>query len=144
MFGRRFLRSGLSVLLAAFVLASVNACGVNRPALGPGPVVIAAITGRLDLCARHAPGRCRVGSFTVCGPVRGCASIDRVRIVGSASAFAGASLRRGRFSVVVAPGHYTVELLEDGPRVRGRVIECQSVTVHRYGVAHVTFKIAVP
>ena len=159
MLGRRF-PIRLRALLAVFVLASVNAFGavqdasgalstgagvgaLKRPTLGPGPVVTAAITGQLKLCARHAPGRCRVGSFRVCGPVHGCFSVDRVRIVDTSGAFAGARLRHRRFSVIVAHGHYTVELLEDRPRVSGRVLESRSVTARRYGVAHLTFRIDV-
>jgi hypothetical protein len=107
--------------------------------LGPGPVVISRIAGELRLCGGPAPGSCHVESFTSCQPMRGCVRDDRVRIVRNGSAAATVRLKRGRFSIVVSPGRYTVELLQDGPGEHGTVVQSRTVVAPRYGTARVTF-----
>jgi hypothetical protein len=122
----------------------VHENALERPTFGPGPVVFSTVMGRLELCTAHAPRRCTVGSTIVCGARCGCVRPYAVRFVGSAGIVRTVPLHRGRFRLVVAPGHYTVELLGDGPRVRERVLRRRTVSVGRYGVAHLTFRITVP
>jgi hypothetical protein len=107
--------------------------------LGPGPVVISTIVGRLEICGGPAPGSCHVGSFASYQPKRGCVKDDRVRIVRNGSTAATVRLKRGRFSIIVSPGRYTVELLQDGPGEHGTVVQSRTVVAPKYGAARVTF-----
>jgi len=72
-------------LIAAFVVAGHDTLGsvvagasadraVMRPTLGPGPIVFATISGRLEFCSRHPPQHCQVHSAIVCGTHLGCVS----------------------------------------------------------------------
>jgi hypothetical protein len=111
--------------------------------LGPGPVVIAWIAGTLRVCGGPAPGGCQVEGFTSCGR-GGCVHADSVRISGNGSSSETVRLKRGRFKVTVSPGRYSVQLLGDGKRVHGRVLQRKTVVVEKYATAHVVFTIVVP
>jgi hypothetical protein len=112
--------------------------------LGPGPVVIATIAGKVQVCGGPAPGGCRVENFKVCGAQSGCITADRVLVVRSGAKVATARLRHGRFSVIVQPGRYTVELLGDGPRVHGKVLQRATVNAAKWRTTRVKFGFAVP
>ncbi|MHB8691801.1 MAG: hypothetical protein ACYDHH_11180 [Solirubrobacteraceae bacterium] len=115
-----------------------------RVPLGPGPVVISTIAGELQVCGGPAPGRCRVENFTICGPPSGCVTADRVLVVRDGAKVASARLRHGRFSVIVQPERYTVELLGDGRRVHGNVLQQKTVNAAKWRTTRVKFGIEVP
>jgi hypothetical protein len=54
-----------------------------------------------------------------------------------------AKLKHARFSVRLAPGGYTVELLGDGEHIHGRVLQRRHVTARAHRVATVRFHFAV-
>lgn len=105
----------------------------------------AMITGHVERCGGPAPGRCRVGTITVCGPPTGCVTDDRIAIVNrSGRRVAVIRLRHARFRAELPPGHYTVRLLGDGPHVHGRVLQTVHVVAKPGRTAAAVLMIAVP
>jgi hypothetical protein len=106
----------------------------------------ATLRGHVQLCGGAAPGGCHVSSFTSCGrDAASCVTTDRVAIYAAGGRrVAVAALRRARFSLKLLPGRYTVKLLGDGPRVRGRVIELARVRAPAGRTTTIVFGISEP
>jgi hypothetical protein len=78
---------------------------------------------------------CPVEIMHLCSP-EGCITADRVAVIDAHRArVASQRLRNARFRLHVRPGTYTVELVGDGKRVHGRVLESERVVVR---VGHTT------
>lgn len=105
----------------------------------------ATVSGYVQLCGGPAPGRCWKGEIGFCEAPQGCATSDRVAAVNSAGRrVATQRLHHGRFSLRLVPGHYTIELLGDGRRVHGRVMQRKKVWARAHRTAQVRFFFAVP
>ena len=105
----------------------------------------AALAGLVELCRAPATGRCRIQPVRTCQENRGCVTADRVAAIDSNGRRAGVQrLNHARFRIVLAPGHYTLELLGDGPRIRARVMQRKSVTARPQHTTAVRFIFSVP
>jgi hypothetical protein len=105
----------------------------------------AVVSGYVEWCGGPAPGRCQKGKVGFCQAPRGCVTTHRVAAVNwSGRRVAVQRLRHGRFSLRLPPGRYTVELLGDGPRVRGRVMERRKITARAHRTTYVRFLFNVP
>jgi hypothetical protein len=112
---------------------------------GPPPARNATISGYVRLCGGPAPGRCWNGAIGTCSPGRGCVTTDRIAAIDDGGAIVGrARLHRGRFTVKVPAGRYTIELLADGRTVHGRVTATRIVTAVGGQTATVQFRFDVP
>jgi hypothetical protein len=105
----------------------------------------ATVAGYVQLCGGPAPGRCWKGKVGYCEAPRGCVTTRRVAALdASGRRVATQRLRHGRFSLRLLPGHYTIELLGDGRRVHGKVMQSKKVWARAHRTAHVRFLFAVP
>jgi hypothetical protein len=105
----------------------------------------AAISGYVKICGGPAPGRCRVHTIRLCKAFRGCVTSARVAAINSkGQRVAIRKLKRGRFRLHLVPGRYTIELLGDGKRAHGRIMQRKKVTARRNRTATVRFLFAVP
>lgn len=81
----------------------------------------------------------------VCNASQGCVTTDRVLIRDKhGRQVAQRTLSHARFHLRVPPGSYTVELLGDGKRTRGTLMQRRAVAVRARGSAHVRFLFAIP
>jgi hypothetical protein len=70
---------------------------------------------------------------------------DRVAAVNaSGRRVATQRLHRGRFELRLVPGRYTIELLGDGKRVHGQVMQRKKVWARAHRTTTVSFLFAVP
>jgi hypothetical protein len=123
---------GLATLLAQTAIATV-------------PSRDAEVRGYVRLCGGPAPGGCRIETFGICQPGKGCVTTSRVAAVNaSGKRVAVKRLHHARFRMSLAPGRYTIELLGDGTRVHGRVMQRQTVTARAHRTVVVRFFFAVP
>ena len=105
----------------------------------------AVVAGYVQVCGGPAPGRCRTESVGFCQPPRGCVTADRVAAVNaSGRRVASQRLRHGRFKLHLVPGRYTIELLGDGKRTRGQVMQRKRVWARAHRRTAVRFSFDVP
>jgi hypothetical protein len=105
----------------------------------------AIVRGYVRLCGGPAPGRCFIEGIGFCQAPTGCITSDRVAVIDvHHRRVAEAKLRHGRFGLRVRPGTYVIELLGDGPRVRGRVLQSKSVTARARQTTLAGFHFDVP
>jgi hypothetical protein len=124
---------GLAALLAPTAIATSS------------PSRDAVVRGYVRLCGGPAPGGCRIETFGDCQPGKGCVTTSRVAAVNaSGKRVAVQRLRHARFRMNLTPGRYTIELLGDGKRVHGRVMQRQKVTAVAHRTVVVRFFFAVP
>jgi hypothetical protein len=84
----------------------------------------APVDGYAQVCGGRAPGRCAERAIHVCKPARGCLTSDRVAAVNAAGQLVAVQkLGHGLLRLRLTPGRYTIELLGDGRRVHGRVLQ---------------------
>ena len=134
----------VSVLtLAVGALAGVLSAGSSAAVRPARRTAIGA--GYVQLCGGPAPGRCWKGGIGFCDASQGCVTSDRVAAVNSAGRrVATQRLHRGRFQLRLVPGHYTFELLGDGKRVHGKVMQRKQAWARAHRTTHVRFFFAVP
>ncbi len=118
---------------------------VRNPPVVRAPPRNAVIAGYVQVCGGPAPGRCRVEKIGLCTQPRGCVTSDRVAAIDSRGRrVAVGKLKRGRFRLLLTPGHYTIELLGDGRHVHGRVIQRRRATARAHRTATIRFAFDVP
>ena len=105
----------------------------------------ATVSGYVQLCGGPAPGRCWKGKAGFCQQPQGCVTTSRVAVIDvRGRRVATQRLHRARFRFHLVPGHYTVELLGDGKRVHGRVMQTKKITARAHRTTVVRFLFAVP
>jgi hypothetical protein len=105
----------------------------------------ATVSGYVEYCGGPAPGRCYKGNVGFCQPPQGCVTTHRVAAVNMRGRrVATQRLYRGRFKLHLTPGLYTIQLLGDGKRVHGRVMQSRKVTARAGRTAAVRFFFSVP
>ena len=105
----------------------------------------AVLSGYVRVCGGPAPGGCRIETFGICQPPKGCATTRRVAAINAKGRrVAVQRLRHARFRMVLAPGRYALELLGDGKQVHGRVMQRTTVTARAGRTVVVPFVFAVP
>jgi hypothetical protein len=105
----------------------------------------AVVSGYVRLCGGPAPGGCRIETFGICQPPKGCVTTHRVAAINAKGRrVAVQRLRHARFRIVLAPGRYTIELIGDGKQVHGRVMQRKTVTARANHTVVVPFMFAVP
>jgi hypothetical protein len=142
---------------AAAALIGLTVCGLGaaamlvQTAIAPARVSAhspsrdAVVSGYVRLCGGPAPGGCRIETFGVCQPGEGCVTADRVAAVnGKGRRVAVQRLHHARFHMRLTPGRYTIELLGDGKRVHGRIVQRKKVTARAHRTVVVRFFFAVP
>lgn len=125
----------------------VDRLGMGRPVVSELARLArpATIRGRVELCGGPAPGRCRVETGGVCTPSSGCSTTDRVAVVEAGGPrVVTVRLHRARFSVEVPAGGYKLELLADGRRVHGKVVQVRRAKARAGRTTSVVFVIAIP
>lgn len=138
--GRIAWASSALVVACGFLTAvaglSVAAAPAHRSAM---------VTGLVEACGGPAPGRCYKETVGFCSAPDGCVSTHRVAAVNwSGRRVAVQRLRHGRFKFRLPPGRYTIQLLGDGRKVHGRVMQSKKVTARAGRAAHVHFVFSVP
>ncbi len=105
----------------------------------------AKIVGSVEVCGGPSPGRCSAKRIRICGGSRRCATTDRIAVVNAAGRRVATKRLDGAwFSLLLAPGRYTVELLADGRRVHGRVIRRSRITARAGRTTGVRWRFVVP
>lgn len=105
----------------------------------------AVVSGYVQLCGGPSPGRCWKGKIGFCEAPRGCVTSHRVAAIDvSGRRVATERLRHGRFKLRLIPGRYTIELLGDGRRVRGQVMQQKRVWARAHRTTRVRFLFSVP
>ena len=105
----------------------------------------ATVAGYVQYCGGPAPGRCYKGNFGVCQPPKGCVTTHRVAAVDMRGRrVATVRLYKGRFKLRLVPGRYTLQLLGDGKKVHGRVMQAKKITARAHRTTAVHFMFAVP
>jgi hypothetical protein len=131
----------LAVFLVQITTSAAHPVGPRHPALAPNAIV----AGYVQVCGGPAPGRCRIGSVTLCAPHARCLSTDRVAAVNSRGRrVAVQRLVHGRFRLTLKPGRYTIQLLAGGPRTPGRVMQSHRVAARNGHTATVPFRFLFP
>jgi hypothetical protein len=104
----------------------------------------AILEGYVRLCGGPAPGRCFIETLGICRSPDGCVTSDRVLVIDAQGRrVAQQKLHHARFHMRLSRGTYTVELLGDGKRVHGRVIQRKRVTAPPHHTTVVTFFFAI-
>lgn len=123
-------------ITAALAPPSATAARVRRTAT---------VAGYVQWCGGPAPGRCHKGKVGFCQPPRGCVTTHAVAAVDARGRrVATQKLHRGRFKLYLVPGHYTIELLGHGKRVREQVMQSKTITARADRTTAVHFMFAVP
>lgn len=105
----------------------------------------AVVSGYVRLCGGPAPGGCRIETFGICQPPKGCVTTHRVAAINAKGRrVAVQRLHHARFRMKLVPGRYTIELLGDGKHVHGRVMQRKTVTARADRTVVVPFVFAVP
>jgi hypothetical protein len=137
---RRVLLIGVGL---AGLLAQPTTAGADLPVRSSTDEAV--VSGYVRLCGGPAPGGCRIETFGICQPPKGCVTTDRVVAINAKGRrVAVQRLRDARFRMVLAPGRYTIELLGDGKQVHGRVMQRRTVTAKAGRTAVVRFVFPVP
>lgn len=131
-------------VLAGGLTASGSAAAVTGSPAAPRRHT-AVVSGYVQLCGGPAPGRCWKGEAGFCEAPRGCVTSDRVAAVNAAGRrVATQKLHHGRFKLDLVPGRYTIELLGDGRRVHGQVMQRKKIWARAHRTTAVHFFYAVP
>jgi hypothetical protein len=126
------------VLSVCGALAAGFSAGSSAAARPAGHTAL--VRGDVDLCISP----CAVGAFGICTPSQGCVTADRVAAVNSdRRRVATVRLHHDRFKLYLVSGRYTFELLGDGKRVHGQVLEHQEVRAAAHHTAYVHFRFDV-
>ncbi len=105
----------------------------------------ATVTGSVGICGGPAPGRCRTERVGFCQQPQGCVTTDRVRALNrQGQRVATRKLRGARFTLHLAPGRYTIELLGDGKHVHGKVMQSKKIRARAHHTTVVRFVFNVP
>lgn len=137
--GIRKTAGALAILAATVALTTGSA--VAHPTGHRNSVV----AGYVQICGGPSPGGCRREGFADCSAPNGCVSADRVVAVNSeGQRVAGQRLHHHRFRLHLAPGCYTIELIGDGKKVHGQVMEKQKVMTQAGRTTHIHFTFDVP
>lgn len=132
-------------LLPVALGALAGGPGIGSSAAGRPTRYTAVVSGYVQLCGGPAPGRCWKGEAGFCQAPRGCVTTDRVAAINSSGRrVATQKLHHGRFKLRLVPGRYTIELLGDGKRVHGQVMQHKTVRARGGRTTIVRFKYAVP
>jgi hypothetical protein len=133
----------VSIMLAAL---GALAAGLTVGASSARPTSrTAVVSGYVQLCGGPAPGRCWKGEFGVCEAPKGCVTSDRVAAVNARGRrVVTQKLHHGRFKLYLIPGRYTIELLGDGKRVHGQVMQRKKVWAQARRTTTVRFLFDVP
>jgi|SRR5579884_1823120 len=122
----------------------LHAIGDGKPVinqlakLAPLP---ATLKGVVRVCSHSG---CHVGAYTNC-TAAGCTTTDRVAAVDARGRqVAVEPVRRGRFTMLLPAGRYTIELLQDGPSTHGNVFERVHVRARSGYRITATFTVNVP
>ncbi len=128
-----------------FILLSVCAALAGGFTAGSSAAVrrTALVRGYVQVCAADG---CWVEGLGYCdhGP-QSCVTSDRVAAINaSGRRVATVRLRHARFTLNLAPGRYTLEVLGDGKRVHGQVFQRLKLRVIAHRTTHVHFRFDVP
>ena len=105
----------------------------------------ATVTGYVQVCGGPAPGPCGIKVLKICQVPEPCLTTSRVAVIDvHGRRVAQQKLRHARFSMRLRPGTYTVELLGDGNKIHGRVMQRQKITARAHRAAVVQFMFVVP
>jgi hypothetical protein len=129
---------GVAAMLAptAISTARTSARPASRDAI---------VSGYVRVCGGPAPGGCRIETFGICQPPRGCVTSHRVAAINAKDRqVAVQRLHQARFRMALAPGRYTIELIGGGKQVHGRVMQHRKVTARAHRTVVVRFLFAVP
>jgi hypothetical protein len=134
----------VSILLAALGVLGAG-LSVGTSAAGTRARRTAVVSGYIQLCGGPAPGRCWNGKIGFCEAPTGCVTSDRVAAVNaSGRRVATEKLHHARFTLHLAPGRYTIELLADGTRLHGQVMQRKTVLARARRTIIMRFFFAVP
>ena len=101
--------------------------------------------GYVQVCGGPAPGPCLIKVLEICQVPKPCLTTNRVAVIDvHGRRVAQQKLRHARFNLQLRPGTYTVELLGDGNKIRGRILQRQKVTARPHHTAVVRFMFAIP
>jgi hypothetical protein len=155
--GEAVIRLAVCALVGAGMLASMARAFVFKSAHGSphatatarlsaqSPSRDAVVSGYVRVCGGPAPGGCRIETFGVCQPPEGCMTSHRVAAINArGQRVAVQRLHHARFHMRLTPGRYTIELLGDGKRVHGRVMQRKKVTARAHRTVVVRFIFDVP
>ena len=126
------------------------ACGLFVVVLGAGFAArpagrIATVAGYVQFCGGPPPGGCHKGVVGFCRPPEGCVTSDRVAAINAhGRRVATEELDHASFRLHLVPGRYTIELLGDGKRVHGRVLQRKKVRARTNRTTLVIFSFPVP
>ncbi len=141
---RRWIVRGFLALLVV-CSALIGGLGVGSSVAARRLAGTATVTGYVRLCGGPAPGRCYIEEVGFCQPPQGCVTSDRVAAIDARGRrVATQRLHHARFTLHLAPGRYTIELLGDGRRVHGRVMQRRKVRAEAHRTAVVRFFFAIP
>lgn len=105
----------------------------------------ATVTGIVRVCGGPAPGHCHVETYGSCTASAGCTTTDRVAAIdGRGRLVQAVRLKHARFTMLLPAGAYTLQLLADGPRTHGQVVETVKLKARSAYRIRVTFTINVP
>ena len=105
----------------------------------------ATVAGYVQYCGGPAPGRCYKGNVGFCQPPQGCVTTHRVAAFDvRGRRVATVRLYRGRFKLHLIPGRYALQLLGDGKKVHGQVMQTKKITARAHRTTAVHFMFAVP
>jgi hypothetical protein len=138
-----------TVWIVCILLGALGSWAVGLTAGAPAATQrtgrTAVVAGYVQLCGGPAPGRCWKGEIGFCQPPNGCVTSDRVAVINaSGGRVATRKLRHGRFTLRLVPGHFTIELLGDGKRVHGQVLQRKKIWAQAHRTTNVRFFFAVP
>ncbi len=105
----------------------------------------ATVEGYVQVCGGPAPGPCLIKVLKICQVPEPCLTTTRVAVIDvHGRRVAEQRLRHARFSMRLRSGTYTVELLGDGNKIHGRVMQRKKITARAHHTAVVRFMFAVP
>ncbi len=134
----------ISLLLAALATLAAGLMVGNSAAARPtrGSAVV---SGYVEVCGGPAPGHCWKEPIGFCEAPKGCVTSDRVAAVNaSGRRVATQKLHHARFKLHLVPGGYVIELLGDGKRVHGQVMQRKKIWAQAHRPTTVRFLFAVP
>ena len=126
---------GVAVIVAT-ASARVPAQSASRDAV---------VSGYVRVCGGPAPGGCRIETFGICQPPKGCVTSDRVAAINAkGQRVAVQRLHHARFRMALVPGRYTLELIGDGKQIHRHVMQRKKVTARADRTVVVRFIFDVP
>lgn len=105
----------------------------------------ATVAGYVGYCGGPAPGRCYKGNVGFCQQPKGCVTTHSVAVLDvRGRRVATQRLQKGRFRLHLVPGHYTIQLLGDGKKVHGQVMQSKKIAARAHRTTAVHFIFSVP